>query len=1791
MNLFVESTTKYLAAQCDATLSGNTDKEVRIFIQSLPPLVSLEIFSFISDRYYSATLETHLKVAKGLWDEWEQKYPELRSHLDSMLQREWIDLEDKLTHYRNMNCPTEKDGLIVIIIGLDHATDKGGLSDFHVVRESTIWNHELGGKYLSWIERLVDATPFHATDALVNALEKYFTILFQYRHRSLIDLSTFLETELFPSTGTMSTSSELVALAYEKLTYWRIPPLLDIPNCERNGHALLADAASFISHQFFQNPADRKKALDKIEKACGNGQFAEVPRTPGYTGIYADVNNFLSTVRSFIDDNDIDAKQNLLKTDLTELLSVLKSRKSKEPGSPKPLKYRGPVLMGVLQAIWAALEEFKKGCGSLWAPAQLTSIDVTLLNFRHNLRDDGSSDTDELAERMKIGIIGGLDECLRRIRINLRYDADDLTPTHDIEINYCQSEKYSTPPVRTQPYLEFRIDIKASYQDNGVTKFLLCILDDNSEERVRYQYANRVVSSLKKQMSPIIPAFTMQRTFTELFYAYDSDDANRLVREGLSDFEVMDVFKGTEKVSIDPQLWTLIAMLASAYDSYLKKLVEMGPFTADEENLIHVVNAYNELTQHLVRDKAIGHQEVLARLYKAFFIIPKGLALSERYLNSGIAIGISPMVAELVHARNSFLLNGFPQVVTEMLETDISKGRVSFERLLGLIEIRRPIAGLVQDKDKVLTTKVKSLGMIHCFGATPGSELSLASQSIMRVEDVEDENAIKELIKPNEESKLISRILSDYQKLHPYAHDQLRILVANVDELQSILAGVHKFLEQYLKEQPADIPALHLYLKIYSKSTSPGAVVNQLTAWREIWSQKDVEERRVRIRVGHRYAPTKESIMSYLAQEDVQFDVAFLMHFMDSEGGDDVEPVSAFEFSYSSARVNKFPIVEHPRPIRVNEEMNRQTLLSNRRLRLQTCHTQLSARLKHPHLPQENYLVFGMVDFSGWRDVVNQMHSKAQWVVCIDPYIDKRLLEQGNAKEKGRKIVGFAAGLGCYGELNMTVSTEADTLVRLTVLVRDQFKRLIPEWDFTTCEKAAISVISESQEITGLSLIKAVGGSEYIRDVVAYASMCKIIEDDNSALITQLIPMDSVRHWYYGADENLRPDLLHLKVSLKGTQLHIHATLIECKLGLSSETHITKALEQIKAGLRRLTSLFLPYGQVDSISSFDRRYWWAQLQRTIASRARVNMADPDYMRLNVAFEHLSEGYFTIDWDAIVVTLWTDQNTTKLTPALLKVNLGALPHIPHAQENIMVRHAEFGKDTIADILTSDNHPILPLSTTLFSCTFVDDSPFNSDPIHKTNITTDSPSTTKDTKTSTLDNIIADQHVSEVPVSSATHVLTTPMQTSISQERSSDITSQQAILAEVMSSQERVMTPSDSAISHIDSNNFDTDKKSTLVVDYKIPNRILIGNDHTGRSYYWEYGHENLQNRHLLIFGASGSGKTYAIQCLLAELAKQGQNSLIVDYTDGFLPEHLENEFIKQTRLETHLVVTDPLPINPFQFQTQTVAGRVIKETPFKVASRIASVFTSVYSSIGDQQNAELINTIEEGLETDENYDLDALLRDLNDKSDAARTLANKITPFIKTQPFARGESDSWKALFHRHDGKVNILQLATVARDIQQLITEFTLWDLYDFASSKGQKNLPLPIVLDEVQNLDHRKDSPLEKFLREGRKFGISLILATQTLSNFESQERDRLFQAAHKLFFAPADTEIKRFADILKDNFPTASKDEWIQRLSKLQKGECLSIGPVMNDEGKLVNRVLQLKITQMSERFRGNE
>ena len=391
-----------------------------------------------------------------------------------------------------------------------------------------------------------------------------------------------------------------------------------------------------------------------------------------------------------------------------------------------------------------------------------------------------------------------------------------------------------------------------------------------------------------------------------------------------------------------------------------------------------------------------------------------------------------------------------------------------------------------------------------------------------------------------------------------------------------------------------------------------------------------------------------------------------------------------------------------------------------------------------------------------------------------------------------------------------------------------------------------------------------------------------------------------------------------------------------------------------------------------------------------------------------------------------------------------------------------------------------------------------------------------------------------------------------------------------------------------------------KNIALVIDAtkgieSIPGRIFLGTAVKGnRRVYWEFGHSELNNRHILIFGSSGMGKTYTIQCLLCELGKVGQNSLIIDYTNGFSENHLEPGLIKLLNPSQHIVRKEPLPINPFRRLEEVYGKERVLENIVNTAQRVAGVFSEVYT-LGEQQKASLYAAIKNGLEKEvkSEMSLDSLvdkLRELED-SDApegryAGTILSKITPFVDMNPFGPEKEGSWDRLFKDMDNRCHILQLVGFMRDSWKLIVEFALIDLYAYYRIMGSQNKPRVVVLDEVQNLDQREDSPLAQLLREGRKFGFSLILATQIMSNLQKDERDRLFNAGHKLFFRPADTEMRSYADIAAVS-TGEDVSEWMRRLAQLQKGECYSLGPSKNDvTSKLETKAFRIKIASLEER-----
>lgn len=372
---------------------------------------------------------------------------------------------------------------------------------------------------------------------------------------------------------------------------------------------------------------------------------------------------------------------------------------------------------------------------------------------------------------------------------------------------------------------------------------------------------------------------------------------------------------------------------------------------------------------------------------------------------------------------------------------------------------------------------------------------------------------------------------------------------------------------------------------------------------------------------------------------------------------------------------------------------------------------------------------------------------------------------------------------------------------------------------------------------------------------------------------------------------------------------------------------------------------------------------------------------------------------------------------------------------------------------------------------------------------------------------------------------------------------------------------------------------------------VETRIKIGTaERSNRDIYWEYGNRGLANRHLLISGKSGQGKTYFMQCLLLEKSKLGIPSIVIDYTEGFLPNQLEPEFVKYlgNKLKQKIVYSEKLPINPFQKNTRDIGGIQLPESDTDVAERIKSVFAAVYKSLGIQQQNAIYEAVLSGLAAyGEKMNLVKLKEVLEEYNTSyAKTALSQIRPLIDRNPFNNENTIDWNDIVNSN-GEVFIIQLTGFPRDVQLMITEFILWDLWNYSVRFGNKDNPMPVIMDEAQNLDHTEKSPSARILTEGRKFGWSGWYATQFLkSQLDVDELARLQNSAQKVYFSPPEQEISNIAASLTKD-PQEKKD-WEAKLSSLRKGQCIVHGPILNDYGELTHPTVTIvDISSLAQRI----
>lgn len=295
-------------------------------------------------------------------------------------------------------------------------------------------------------------------------------------------------------------------------------------------------------------------------------------------------------------------------------------------------------------------------------------------------------------------------------------------------------------------------------------------------------------------------------------------------------------------------------------------------------------------------------------------------------------------------------------------------------------------------------------------------------------------------------------------------------------------------------------------------------------------------------------------------------------------------------------------------------------------------------------------------------------------------------------------------------------------------------------------------------------------------------------------------------------------------------------------------------------------------------------------------------------------------------------------------------------------------------------------------------------------------------------------------------------------------------------------------------------------------------VFLGEDlQKNEAVFWNPDPDHgAANPHTLIVGESGFGKTYAISSLLAELKQQGILSLVFDYGQGFSPDAAPAEFTRYADPVGYPVNRAGADVNPLCIFPSDLLG------PVNVAQRVADTFARVYPKIGTQQHAVLRQAVLDAMadsgirpEEPETWSIAApafsLLKDkLNSLSDgaspqakvAAAVASHVSTMFVYNTFRSGGRSLAWSKIF-ADPAQVIVLQLKGLEHSLERAVTEFLLWNFIGFVESLGPSPLRCFVVLDEAHRLSFDPGSPVEKLLREGRKFGIGLMLASQQPQDF----------------------------------------------------------------------------------------
>lgn len=1730
------------------------DKETMIRVDGFDSIKIYEqVASKLSEELLKEGLSLDIKLAKNKWNAFKKK-SDNTTILQSMIQHNWVAEEDSMTHYRNLH-----DSNVVVLLGTEDEEDKGGLANFQSITPDILIK-TLNGKY----HLIFNDDSF--TDSDNEVIDRLYKDLFEFEAIDICKLSDIADSW----NGKISNSKDFIELFFNELPTWGLPlRRLELPKRQEimGRKNVLAGCHRFIVRQPFNSKmsiTQYNKYMKRIDYY--NSGEADLAKYPGDNDCWSEqgISNYVEfskVLKEFIiGENLSENTSKLLTVDYSIVEDVLEIG---IPTGKKPPKDKVKTLIG------DPLEVFTNALFTTLAHIKNADISIENIEFRFSQAEivcmysdiEDDEEQQQLLDTWKAICThcGGVIEYLNKRMWTVNYN--------DITLS-CQPEGFLIP-AQAYHFIEEDAMIKSASANKSVSKisFSTCYDVNGKKFHHDFQWKFDAANSWDKNFGELclqdfckdkegiyIPVSEINKINSLIFSKSEEEFFDRLKESDISfDFNLADY--------IDRKIPTDEKVISARFDEVGKAFTEFAYAIANEgfytclakdcSEISKLCAAYANLGKYL-RERTFPEnlKWILDAYINSFNIIGDiSVFEAEKEIESCIVPAWHPATLEKINDQKIFFLDGCGEWWNEAQEKEKITEKEISDTLSDLLQMSmlQSTLDLFPSYGQVYFGTIASYGAFSLYGRNDIKNENRLRDMIHKDATFDDDFDKNEVSRLNDNAKMIYGVMLDYAKAFPNSADNLSIVFIDPSELQPIVAAIYKYIDARRKNNIS--AKVDISLRILVKPENKGGR-NYLAYWMDEFFSQDEN---VNIHTYLNEWNSKSQLEKLLNGNN---DIAFVMDILKVNNLGFVASHSNESLAPSQCR---FPIVYKPTPIS-STSVKRTIELSQPQFKAAYEHTQIVRyRNNMEKIPDEMYIASKEVSIdSDGQAIVHFLHEKAYWVVCVDSGMDGALLRSDDVHQQDYNIIGFSTGKGAYGQYNLTITTRKTILETIRKKLEDRLYSLF-KWDKEQIKKAAQLCIDEASGLDGISLLSAINPKdENIREFLAYILTSLREEKSYSDSVLKIvIHLDSYKHWFDGdidKDDDSsasRPDFLVLEAFFTDDEkLKLKATVTECKTSIyaNAEQHKNHALEQVKHGVRRLSKIFNPNSK-----SIKRRYWYAQLYRALAF-AQVTFSNntSEFAEVSLRLRSILDGNYEIEWNSRILGFWIDMpgdNETgnisddgimicdipqKIIQSFLLgnevsdvnfVNINAKDFIE--DDEVQERIKERERVLAEEIESSQNGKIKRMQfAETYSSVNKDDVISEDVPHEKAKVASENVSvnsTNEETETLNLDETIESHNLSD-EASEVAH---------------SDF--HQSIKTDVIENKD--------SLENI---------------------RVLIGKNKMSTDVYWEFGSPQMANRHLLITGTSGQGKTYSIQTMLYELAKGNVSSVVFDYTEGFRLDQLEPEFVDSmhNKINQHIVKIQGVPINPFKRQEQDFAGMKIQDTPADVAGRFANILTHVYG-FGEQQYAAIYEATRVGMEKygdvmDMNHFQEELV-EIQSKNASAKTVVSKMTPFFHSIEFNKDAEFDWGKILYADEAKLNIFQLTMIDREMQVIVTELMLWDAWYYTKNYGSKEKPFVVVLDEAQNLSHKENSPSKAILTEGRKFGWSAWFATQSLKVLADDEVVRLMQAAFKLYFKPTDEEITKMSKQLD---PTNSS-LWIGALKALKKGQCIVVGDRKKDDG----------------------